>query len=89
MGAVRELWWVIVMIGGPALCVVLWEKYQERKWRKYWRELTNWQKLGVAINEGLEQGYAEGVARREARERQYDKDRQIFKTVEEYRNDVG
>lgn len=84
MGAVRELWWVIVMIGGPALCVVLWEKYQDWKWRKYWRELTNWKKLGVVINEGIDKGYADEVAR----QRQVRKDDNIFNTVEEYCNDT-
>jgi hypothetical protein len=34
MDALKELWWVIVMLGGPVLCVFLWEQYKKYQARK-------------------------------------------------------
>lgn len=63
MGAVYELWWVIIMFGGPALIAVLWEFHLSRKWRKQWRELTDWNRLGDAIQKSLEKGHSDQMAK--------------------------
>lgn len=86
MGAVYELWWVIIMFGGPALCAVLWEKHKKRKARKdEWRVLSDWEAMGRAIQLGVKTGHEDEVHRKRLSLR----DDHIFKTVEEYRNDVG
>jgi hypothetical protein len=83
MGAVKELWWVIVMIGGPALCVVLWEKHKARQARKQWRSIADWEAFGGSFRDAYVEGYNNEIAR----QRQVRKDDNTFKTVEEYRND--
>jgi len=86
MGAVRELWFVIIMFGGPALAAVLWEQHKKRKARKNeWRVLTDWEAMGRVIQLGVNEGYEDAVKKK----RQALRDDHIFKTVEEYRNDTA
>jgi hypothetical protein len=86
MGAVKELWWVIIMIGGPALCVVLWEQYKKRQARKssdVMYTTFKWDAFGNVIKTG--QISHEDVL---SIQRQKRLDDHTFKTVEEYRDDV-
>ncbi len=84
MDALKELSFVVIMVVGPVLCVVLWQKYKERKYMKEWRSVTNWENLGKIMQEGFNEGYANQVAK----QRQKRLDDQIFKTVEEHNNEL-
>jgi hypothetical protein len=45
MGALKELWWVSLMFGGPALIAVLWQKHTDRrqaKWDEEWAVWDEW-----------------------------------------------
>ncbi len=84
MDALKELSLVFIMIVGPVLCVVLWQKHKERKYMKEWRSVTNWENLGKSIQKGFNEGYANQVAK----QRQKRLDDHTFKTVEEYRHEL-
>lgn len=84
MGAVYELWWVIIMFGGPALIAVLWERHKKNQARKNEFRVVQWDQFQRVFQEGLTTGYYNQIDK----QRQKRKDDQIFNTVEEYRDEL-
>lgn len=81
--ALWELWWVVVMIGGPALLAVLWQARDRRKARKYTKRT-----IDLAAQTGyIERRREEPPNHLKIIPSQRTKDEAIFNTVEEYRNE--
>jgi hypothetical protein len=79
--ALIELWWVIVLLGLPALIAVLWEKHSQVKARKNAQQ---------AIQKAAEQGLIERRSNvLPFIPTQRSKDDHIFDVVQEYRNDAN
>lgn len=81
--ALVELLMVSIVLGGPILLAVFWERHNRSKQRKYNKK---------TIDLAAQQGYIERRHRNPPNHvtivpTQASKDAKIFKTVEEYRNE--
>lgn len=91
MPGLEELSLVLIMILGPALCVVIWEMYQEYKICKARRDpnyIINLVRKNIedADMPAISFGFKPSRIHRNVTKDQTRKDDHTFKTVEEYRN---
>lgn len=76
MDALKELWWVTVMIGGPALIAVIIQKRKKRKDEVHYINLAYYDNMAT-----LDNYYR--------RQDQFKRDDRNFKKIEEARNDFA